>query len=127
MTGVIAEDHFEVPEEGFGKRRLAGPEDHRPLLRLADNVKDLAGHMNPPVPNPAPLGLIAFGLTTTLVMTKHCRIGGEEKADMGGVDTVSKGFALFFGGLVQVRPHWINRRIEDFVGRCISILFCMPC
>ena len=114
MTGVIPEEHLELPADGFQKRRMPGPEDHRPLVRLADNVKDLAGHMNPPVPNPAPLGLIAFGLTTTLVMIKHSRIGGESAAEMKGVDTVSIGFELFFGGLVQVRRRGSDHLIDAF-------------
>jgi hypothetical protein len=103
MSGAIPETHFEQPTNSTAKRCIAGPEEQRPLNRLADNVKDLAEHLHPPVPNPAPLGLIAFGLTTALVMIKHTRIGGEDDADLKGVDTVVMGFALFFGGLVQVR------------------------
>ena len=53
------------------------------------------------VPNPAPLGLIGFGLTTALLQVKHTRVGGEDSDDMDGVDTVVLGFAMFFGGLLQ--------------------------
>lgn len=55
------------------------------------------------MPNPAPLGLIGFGLTTALLQVKHTRLGGEDKDDLEGVDTVVLGFAMFFGGLLQVR------------------------
>ena len=52
------------------------------------------------VPNPAPLGLIGFGLTTALLQVKHTRLGGEGDDDLDGVDTVVLGFAMFFGGLL---------------------------
>ena len=81
-------------------------EDYRPLNVIADRMGDLAAHIHPPVPNPAPLGLIAFGFTTALVMIKHSRIGGAEAAEMKGVDTVTMGFELFFGGLLQVRMYY---------------------
>lgn len=57
------------------------------------------------VPNPAPLGLIGFGLTTALLQVKHTRAGGEDSEDLDGVDTVVLGFAMFFGGLLQVSLH----------------------
>jgi succinate-acetate transporter protein len=75
---------------------------HETLIQIADHMKGLAAHMHPPVPNPAPLGLIAFGLTTALAMIKHTRIGGFDKTDLEGVDSALMGFALFFGGLLQV-------------------------
>ena len=55
------------------------------------------------VPNPAPLGLIGFGLTTALLQVKHARLGGEGDEDLEGIDAVVLGFAMFFGGLLQVR------------------------
>jgi succinate-acetate transporter protein len=57
----------------------------------------------PEVPNPAPLGLIAFGLTTALLQVKHSRLGGDSAQELSGVDVEVMGFALFFGGLLQVR------------------------
>ena len=62
----------------------------------------------PTVPNPAPLGLIGFGLTTALLQVKHTRLSGESDDDLDGVDTVVLGFAMFFGGLLQVSE--IDRR-----------------
>jgi succinate-acetate transporter protein len=58
---------------------------------------------HPSVPNPAPLGLIAFGLTTALLQVKHSRLGGDSMQELAGVDVEVMGFALFFGGLLQVR------------------------
>lgn len=54
--------------------------------------------IHPHVPNPAPLGLMAFGFTTFLlqVRTTQWAASGE------GFDLVLSGFALFFGGLLQV-------------------------
>jgi succinate-acetate transporter protein len=54
------------------------------------------------VPNPAPLGLMAFGLTTALLQIKHARFGGSDAVELSGVDVEVMGFALFFGGLLQV-------------------------
>jgi hypothetical protein len=48
------------------------------------------------------LGLFAFGLTTALLQVKHTRIGGDEKEDLAGVETLVLGFAMFFGGLLQI-------------------------
>lgn len=55
------------------------------------------------MPNPAPLGLLAFGLTTALLQLKHTRIDDDGNA----VDAVAVvlGFAMFFGGLLQVRRY----------------------
>jgi GPR1/FUN34/yaaH family len=91
-----------APPDG-SKQYMAYPDHHRPLSQVVDSIKDLAAHVHPPVPNPAPLGLIAFGLTTGLLMIKHTRIAGEDQEDLHGVNTVLLGFALFFGGLLQVR------------------------
>jgi succinate-acetate transporter protein len=67
---------------------------------VADEIRRLSSHVHPPVPNPAPLGLIAFGLTTALLQVKHIRLVGEEELD--GVDNLVLGFALCFGGLIQL-------------------------
>jgi succinate-acetate transporter protein len=79
------------------------PKDHgQAVAGIAESLKELSKEINPPVPNPAPLGLITFGLTTALLQVKHTRLGGDSSADMKGVDVEMMGFALFFGGLVQV-------------------------
>jgi succinate-acetate transporter protein len=72
------------------------------LCQVATAVNSLKHHIHPPVPNPAPLGLIGFGLTTCLLQLKHTRLAGHSEDDMNGVDTVTMGFAMFFGGLLQV-------------------------
>jgi succinate-acetate transporter protein len=54
------------------------------------------------VPNPGPLGLLAFGLTTAMLQIKHARFVGSEPKQLSGVDVEVMGFALFFGGLLQV-------------------------
>lgn len=70
---------------------------------IADSIQALGKHVHPPVPNPAPLGLIGFGLTTCLLQMKTTRITGVSAEEMQGVDTVILGFAMFFGGLLQIR------------------------
>jgi len=69
---------------------------------LATEIRGLKPHIYPPTPNPAPLGLIGFGLTTALLQMKHTRLAGDSPDAMEGVDTVTMGFAMFFGGLLQL-------------------------
>jgi uncharacterized protein len=69
---------------------------------VSQEIRQLRSHVNPPVPNPAPLGLFAFGLTTALLQVKHARLGGSSEADIEGVEAIVLGFAMFFGGLLQV-------------------------
>jgi len=69
---------------------------------IAESINGLNKHVHPPVPNPAPLGLIGFGLTTCLLQMKHTRITGSDPSDLAGVSTVVLGFAMFFGGLLQL-------------------------
>ena len=64
---------------------------------LVNEVKNLRSSINPPVPNPAPLGLFAFGLTTALLQVRHTRIGGSSEDDREGVDAIVLGFAMCFG------------------------------
>lgn len=75
---------------------------------LIQEIAKLKVHIHPPVPNPAPIGLIGFGLTTALLQMKHTRLTGEDPADLRGVDTVTMGFAMFFGGLAQVKKMKTN-------------------
>jgi hypothetical protein len=72
------------------------------LGQLVNELHDLRAHVNPPVPNPAPLGLFAFGLTTALLQIKHTRLGGSDAEDIAGVEALVLGFAMFFGGFLQV-------------------------
>lgn len=37
-----------------------------------------------------------------MLQIKHTRLGGEDSDDLDGVDTVTMGFAMFFGGLLQI-------------------------
>jgi len=69
--------------------------------QMIAEVKALKPHIHPPVPNPAPLGLIGFGLTTALLQMKHTTITGSSDEDRDGVDALVLGFAMFFGGLIQ--------------------------
>jgi uncharacterized protein len=69
---------------------------------IVREIRDLHGHLHPPVPNPAPLGLFAFSLTTALLQVKHTRIGGDESEEIEGVEAIVMGFAMFFGGLLQI-------------------------
>lgn len=71
------------------------------LPNVASEIKALSPHIHPPVPNPAPMALYAFGLTTALLQVKHTRLGGDDLGDLQGVDNFCFGFALFFGGLLQ--------------------------
>jgi succinate-acetate transporter protein len=89
------------PTEGIRRRTHMVPNRSHDVL-IAEEIKKLKCHIHPPVPNPAPLGLIAFGLTTALLQIKHTQIGGDSDTDLDGVDTVVMGFALFFGGLLQI-------------------------
>lgn len=90
--------------DGLHHRRRAKQAHPRmsPESILATEIKALKSHIHPPVPNPAPLGLIAFGLTTALLQMKHTRIAGDSQDDLNGVDPVVMGFAVFFGGLLQI-------------------------
>jgi len=93
-----------VPKEiphGLTHRHVHDVQEEKMEL-IADNIKELAKHVHPPVPNPAPLGLLGFGLTTCLLQMKHTKITGDSGDEMKGVDTVTLGFAMFFGGLLQV-------------------------
>lgn len=82
------------------KSHATESQNYRTSVAVANEIRRLASHVHPPVPNPAPLGLIAFGLTTALLQVKHTRLAGEEELD--GVDNLVLGFALCFGGLIQL-------------------------
>jgi succinate-acetate transporter protein len=75
------------------------------------------------VPNPAPLGLFAFGFTTALLQLKHTRIGGSSPEDMEGVTAVVLGFAMFFGGFLQVVAGISEIRRNNLFGYTAFLLF----
>ena len=72
------------------------------LGRLAAELHELGPFIHPPCPNPAPLGLFAFGLTTALLQVKHTGLAGDTQEDSKGTENLVWGFAIFFGGLLQV-------------------------
>ena len=71
-------------------------------VKLLERIRALECHIQPPVPNPAPLGLFAFGLTTALLQMKHTRLTGYGEDSMKNVENLVWGFALFYGGLLQI-------------------------
>lgn len=91
--------------------------------RLLTELRALHSHINPPVPNPAPLGLFAFGFTTALLQIKHTRLGGDESDDINGVETMVLGFAMFFGGLLQIIAGLSEIRRNNVFGYTAFLLF----
>ena len=79
--------------------------------------------MSAKVPNPAPLGLFAFGFTTALLQLKHTRIGGSSPEEMAGVTTAVVGFAMFFGGFLQVVAGISEIRRNNLFGYTAFLLF----
>ena len=75
------------------------------------------------VPNPAPLGLFAFGFTTALLQLKHTRIGGSSPEEMEGVNAAVVGFAIFFGGFLQVVAGISEIRRNNLFGYTAFLLF----
>ena len=98
------------------RRRGATLDDDQLAAIAKKKIAQLSRHVHPPVPNPSPLGLLAFGLTTCLLQVKITGIAGSAANDLAGVDTAVMGFAMFFGGLVQVRP-----LLTDFASVCIRV------
>lgn len=90
---------------------------------LARELHALNDNVHPKVPNPAPLGLIAFGFTTALLQLKHTRIGGDTEEDIAGVSEAVLGFALFFGGFLQVVAGLGEVRRNNLFGYTAFLLF----
>mmetsp|Transcript_23109 Transcript_23109/g.42874 ORF Transcript_23109/g.42874 Transcript_23109/m.42874 type:complete len:246 (+) Transcript_23109:1177-1914(+) len=90
---------------------------------LLEELKALNTNVKPPVPNPAPLGLFAFGFTTALLQLKHTGIAGDDPDDMGGVTAVVIGFAMFFGGFLQVVAGISEIRRNNLLGYTAFLLF----
>lgn len=91
--------------------------------QIVKEMKALRSHINPPVPNPAPLGLFAFGFTTALLQIKHTRLGGDDPEDFDGVETLVLGFAMFFGGLLQIIAGLSEVRRNNVFGYTAFLLF----
>lgn len=91
--------------------------------RIVEELKGLREIARPAVPNPAPLGLFAFGFTTCLLQLKHTRIGGEDPEDMEGVTTAVVGFAMFFGGLLQIVAGLTEIKRNNLFGYTAFLLF----
>ena len=72
--------------------------DTSSFCSIAAEIRELGPFIHPPCPNPAPLGLFAFGLTTALLLVKHTRLGSDTQEESAGVDNRVWGFAVFFGG-----------------------------
>jgi succinate-acetate transporter protein len=100
-----------------------GHSDEEVFVKLMDEIHGLRSHMNPPVPNPAPLGLLAFGFTTALLQVKHTRIGGSSEEDLDGVETFVLGFAMFFGGFLQIVAGLSEVRRNNIFGYTAFLLF----
>lgn len=90
---------------------------------LANEIKELRKAVNPPVPNPAPLGLIAFGFTTSLLQVKHTRLSGNDASETSGVQVVVTGFAMFLGGLLQIIVGLCEIRTNNLFGFTAFSLF----
>jgi uncharacterized protein len=90
---------------------------------LVEELKGLKENVKSEVPNPAPLGLFAFGFTTCLLQLKHTRIGGSDPEDMEGVTATVLGFAMFFGGFLQVVAGITEIKRNNLFGYTAFLLF----
>jgi succinate-acetate transporter protein len=70
--------------------------------QVAKEIRALGPHIHSPVPNPSPIGLFAFGLTTALLQMKHTHLAGSAEHETVGVENLTWGFAMFYGGLLQI-------------------------
>lgn len=84
--------------------------------RIATEIRELAPFIHPPVPNPAPLGLFGFGLTTALLQVKHTGLGGDSEQDATGTENLVWGFGIFFGGLLQVIAGLVEIKRNNIFG-----------
>jgi len=84
--------------------------------KISEEIKSLGARLHQPVPNPAPLGLFAFGLTTALLQLKHTRIVGNTEQDAIGTENLVWGFAIFYGGLLQLLAGLAEIRRNNIFG-----------
>jgi uncharacterized protein len=92
-------------------------------LLVVEELKGLKENVKSEIPNPAPLGLFAFGFTTCLLQLKHTRIGGADPEDMEGVTAAVLGFAMFFGGFLQVVAGITEIKRNNLFGYTAFLLF----
>jgi hypothetical protein len=90
---------------------------------LSTEVRGLSTSINPGVPNPAPLGLYGFGLTTALLQVVYTRIGGSSEVDMVGSEAWVLGFAMFFGGLAQLLAGLGEVRRNNLFGYTAFVMY----
>ena len=83
---------------------------------IAVELRKLGPFIHPPCPNPAPLGLFAFGLTTALLQVKHTGLSGDNEGDNKGTENLVWGFAIFFGGLLQVIAGLVEVKQNNIFG-----------
>lgn len=83
---------------------------------IAAELRQLGPFIHPPCPNPAPLGLFAFGLTTALLQVKHTGLSGDNEGDNKGTENLVWGFAIFFGGLLQVIAGLVEVKRNNIFG-----------
>lgn len=95
-------------------------ESREDIESLVAELKLLHKDINPPVPNPAPLGLFAFGFTTCLLQIKHSGLCGDDSA---GVTSLVLGFATFFGGLLQIIAGVSEIRRNNIFGYTAFLMF----
>jgi succinate-acetate transporter protein len=94
--------------------------DHYDLENLVLEIRNLHRDINPAVPNPAPLGLFAFGFTTALLQIKHT---GLSDNDADGVVILLLGFAMFFGGLLQIIAGLCEVRRNNIFGFTAFLIY----
>jgi succinate-acetate transporter protein len=90
---------------------------HQHESQVARELKNLTPYINPPVSNPAPLGLFAFAITTALLQVEHAKLAGDNTSeDLQGVSHLVWGFAIFYGGLLQVIAGLCEFRRNNILG-----------
>uniref|UniRef100_A0A7R9ZSZ4 GPR1/FUN34/yaaH family protein n=1 Tax=Craspedostauros australis TaxID=1486917 RepID=A0A7R9ZSZ4_9STRA len=112
-----------TPERTMSTQPLRNKAAMNEPYMLVDEIRNLHPHINPKVPNPAPLGLFAFGLTTALLQTKHTGLAGNQEEDDEGTEALVLGFAMFFGGLLQVIAGLSEVRRNNIFGYTAFLLY----
>eukprot|EP00934_Nitzschia_sp_Nitz4_P008459 Nitzschia sp. Nitz4//scaffold88_size82704//61361//62059//NITZ4_005302-RA/size82704-exonerate_est2genome-gene-0.34-mRNA-1//1//CDS//3329559524//8449//frame0 len=69
---------------------------------LIEAIADLKSSVNPERPTATPIGLFSFGLCICVLQLAHSKMVGSDAATLTGIDGVVTGFAMFYGGLLQI-------------------------